>query len=156
MIFSGNKDGNEGQNLLADLERRRHEGELQRTIVGPGMTILGDLYSPGEIEVHGSVQGVIVCRDLTLGREPQVTSEITADSVTIQGRFTGQIQARRVVLTKTAIVDGEIRHSSLEIESGASVEGDIRHVAPDDLPSYEDWFVDEDEWLAEQQADNPD
>lgn len=122
---------------------------IERTVVGPRMVIQGDLYSPGEIVVHGTVRGNIVCRDLTLGLDPEVTSEITADSVRICGKFNGQIQARKVVLTRTARVSGEIRHSSLEIEPGAEVEGDIRHVAPDALPSYEDWFMDEDEYLAE-------
>jgi cytoskeletal protein CcmA (bactofilin family) len=41
---------------------------------------------------------------------------ITAQDLTIGGRFKGTIRANRVTLTSSAVVEGEIHHRSLVIE----------------------------------------
>ena len=105
--------------------------------IGSRVTINGDLYSRGTIEVHGTINGSITCRDLTLGESPDVTGEITTESVRICGRFNGNIRARDVVLTRTAIVSGEIWHSSLSVEPGAEVQGTVRCLSPDAFPLIE-------------------
>ena len=102
--------------------------------IGPGVTVTGDLYSRSDIEVHGKVEGSVLCRNLTLGEEPDVLGEITTESVRICGRFNGNIRARRVVLTRTAVVTGEIAHSSLEVEPGAEVQGVVKSLGPDAFP----------------------
>ena len=96
------------------------------SLITAGTTVTGDLYSRGKVEVRGRVRGNIACRDLVLGEAPEVESEITAESVSIRGHFDGRIRARKVILTHSATVTGEIAHSSLEIQTGAVVEGEIR------------------------------
>jgi cytoskeletal protein CcmA (bactofilin family) len=49
----------------------------------------------------------------------QVEGAITAQELTIGGRFKGTIQANRVTLTSSAVVEGEIFHRSLAIEENA-------------------------------------
>ena len=44
---------------------------------------------------------------------------IAAQELTIGGRFKGTIQANRVTLTSSAVVEGEIFHRSLAIEENA-------------------------------------
>ena len=44
---------------------------------------------------------------------------IAAQELTIGGRFRGTIQANRVTLTSSAVVEGEINHGSLAIEENA-------------------------------------
>ena len=44
---------------------------------------------------------------------------VAAQELTIGGRFKGTIQANRVTLTSSAIVEGEIHHHSLAIEENA-------------------------------------
>ena len=44
---------------------------------------------------------------------------IAAQDLTLGGRFKGTIQANRVTLTGSAVVEGEIHHRSLAIEQNA-------------------------------------
>ena len=49
----------------------------------------------------------------------EVEGTIAAQELTIGGRFKGTIQADRVMLTSSAVVEGEIHHHSLAIEENA-------------------------------------
>ena len=51
---------------------------------------------------------------------------ITAQELTIAGRFKGTIEADRVTLTSSAAVEGEIHHRSLAIEENAWFAGSSR------------------------------
>jgi Polymer-forming cytoskeletal len=52
--------------------------------------------------------------------------ELAAQELTIGGRFKGTIQADRVMLTSSAVVDGEIYYRSLAIEENAWFAGSSR------------------------------
>jgi hypothetical protein len=56
----------------------------------------------------------------------QVEGTIAARELTIGGRFKGTIQADRVMLTSSAVVEGEIHHRSLAIEENAWFAGASR------------------------------
>ena len=60
---------------------------------------------------------------------------IAAQELTIGGRFKGTIQADRVTLTNSAVVEGEIHHRSLAIEENAWFAGASR---PKEVSSSED------------------
>jgi cytoskeletal protein CcmA (bactofilin family) len=55
-----------------------------------------------------------------------VEGTIAAQELTIGGRFKGTIQADRVTLTSSAVVEGEIHHRSLAIEGNAWFAGASR------------------------------
>jgi Polymer-forming cytoskeletal len=56
----------------------------------------------------------------------QVEGTIAAQELMISGRFKGTIQADRVLLTSSAVVEGEIHHRSLTIEENAWFAGSSR------------------------------
>ena len=94
----------------------------QHSIIGSDLKITGDIESSGDITVHGVVEGSIKCRTLTLGDSP-VISSVDAETVRISGTFDGEVRAKKVSLIKNAKVTGDIYHESLEVESGATIEG---------------------------------
>ena len=65
----------------------------------------------------------------------QVEGTIAAQELTISGRFKGTIQADRVLLTSSAVVEGEIHHRSLTIEENAWFAGSSR---PKEAPASDD------------------
>ena len=103
---------------------------IQHSVIGADLTITGDLVSTGDIKVDGRVDGNITCRTLTLGEQPLLNSEIAAETVRICGTFNGQVRANKVVLTKDAKVKADIAQEILEIEAGATLEGEIKRLAP--------------------------
>ncbi len=95
----------------------------QHSIISPDLKIKGDLVSSGDIKVEGSVEGSISCRTLTLGDNPVLNCNVTADTVRVNGEFSGQVKATKVVLTSTARFNGDIYQETLEVEDGASIQG---------------------------------
>lgn len=69
-------------------------------------------------ELHASV--------VRISDGAQVEGTIAAQELTIGGRFKGTIQADRVMLTNSAVVEGEIHHRSLAIEENAWFAGASR------------------------------
>ncbi len=98
---------------------------VQHSIISPDLKIKGDLMSSGDIKVEGSVEGSISCRTLTLGDNPVLNCNVTADTVRVNGEFSGQVKATKVVLTSTARFNGDIYQEILEVEDGASIQGYI-------------------------------
>ncbi len=93
------------------------------SLVSTDLEITGNLRTPGEVQLDGTVEGDIACGKLMVGEKAVITGQIEADEVVIRGRITGRVKAGRVQLAKTAHVVGDIWHDSLAIEAGAFLEG---------------------------------
>ncbi len=122
MIFQSEK----GSSARSESVSRPHDSsrkKVQHSMICSDLKITGDLESTGDITIEGSVDGKIKCRTLTLGENPVLNSSVEADTVRICGTFSGDVRARKVVLTKNAKVTGDIYHESLEVEEGAHLEG---------------------------------
>lgn len=96
------------------------------SIVDKHLTMRGDLESDGDIMVRGKVLGNIKCKLLIVDAEAQVDGGIEADEVVIRGKAKGKVQAERVRLEKTAVIDCEIAHRSFSAEEGARIKGSLR------------------------------
>jgi len=97
----------------------------QHAIIPADLKITGDLVSTGDIHVEGAIHGNITCRALTLGGTPVIEGSVKVESVRIYGTFNGNIQAKKVAITKAARMNGDISYGTLEIEPGAKFEGKV-------------------------------
>ena len=131
MIFQNEKSSASDAGHGYDTKNKK----VQHSIIGSDLKIKGDLESTGDITVDGSVEGKIKCRTLILGEEPMIKCSIEADTVRICGSFSGDVKARKVVLTKTAKVTGDIFHECLEVEEGAVLEGRLGRLKDEKNPS---------------------
>lgn len=98
------------------------------SIISADLQIVGDMSSSGDLQVDGAVQGDIHTSVLTIGETAQIRGAVYADMVRVCGSVIGQIEAKRVELTRTARVTGDIMHEVLSIESGAFLEGNCRRI----------------------------
>lgn len=116
-MFSKDKDSNPaaGQN------RRRLNGPV--SLISPDLCVNGNLSSPGDLQIDGTVEGDIQCQSLTIGASAKVTGRIIALEVLIRGALLGNIEAQTVTLAKTARVTGDILHDCIAIEAGAMLDG---------------------------------
>lgn len=101
-------------------------GETVHSIVDKHLTMKGDLESEGDVLVRGKVVGNIKCKLLIVDIDAQIDGGVEADEVVIRGKAKGKIQADRVRLEKTAVVDCEIAHRSFSAEEGARIKGTLR------------------------------
>ena len=84
--------------------------------IGPGMTVVGKISSEGTLNVFGRVESELHASIVCISDGAQVEGAIAAQELTIGGRFKGTIQANRVTLTSSAVVEGEIH----QLDSGAN------------------------------------
>ena len=62
---------------------------------------------------------------LTIGKYAKIKGEIISDELIVNGFISGTIRAKKVTLTSSAKVEGDIIHLSIAIETGAHFEGSI-------------------------------
>ena len=91
------------------------------------MAISGTLASHGDVQIDGQVEGDVRCIGLVIGDKAEVQGEIYAEDVTVRGKVVGRIRARKVTLTATSHVEGDILHEAFCVEAGAFFEGNCRH-----------------------------
>src|SRR5690554_3991792 len=105
---------------------RRRVGGGAASILGPDLVITGTIYSEGEIQLDGAVEGDVRAGSLTLGENASIKGEVEADLAVIHGHLVGSLRAREVRLASTSRIEGDIIHSTLSIEAGAYFEGQCR------------------------------
>jgi len=101
------------------------------SVIGPGVSVTGEIVDKGVLKLYGDIQGNVVCRTLTVGESGSIDGDIKADSVSISGACTGNIDARVLSINKTARVDGKVVvHESLSVQPPARFEGRCRRGRP--------------------------
>lgn len=96
------------------------------SVIGPDLTIMGNLISRGEVQVDGEVQGDIHGTNVLIGERARITGGIVAEEIVVRGHVMGSIRGKKVMLQAASHVEGDIFHQSLSIEQGAFFEGKSR------------------------------
>ena len=119
----------------AGFETRLNEGAASAkaspdivSTLGHGMLITGNIVCAGSVQIFGRVIGDIHASQLMICEGAKVEGKIVAPETTIQGVFSGTINANNVKLQSTAVVDGEIFNKLLTIEQNALFEGVARRL----------------------------
>ena len=90
------------------------------------MTITGSIASEGAIQIDGKVDGDITAGDIVIGSTGEIVGEIKAETLRVKGKIRGSIRAKKVELETGASVIGDIIHSALVIQPDASFEGQVK------------------------------
>lgn len=96
------------------------------SIIGPDLTIMGNLISAGEVQVDGEVQGDLHGTHVVIGEKARITGGIMAQEIVVRGHVMGSIRGTKVMLQASSHVEGDVHHQSLSIEQGAYFEGKSR------------------------------
>jgi cytoskeletal protein CcmA (bactofilin family) len=99
------------------------------SIISDDVIITGILRSDGDIQVDGRVDGDVRAASLVIGEKAEIHGQLEAETVVVRGRVEGSIRARKVSLAADSHVEGDILYESLEVQSGAFVQGAFRHCA---------------------------
>ncbi len=103
------------------------------SIIGPGMTVTGDVTSSGTVRIQGEVQGTVRAdRAVVVGKEGLVEGEILTPDALISGSVKGRlIVETRLEVQATAEVDGEVQTPRIQVEEGARLNGKVRVGEPE-------------------------
>lgn len=95
------------------------------SIIGPGMTVVGDCETDGTLRVEGRVEGTIRAgKAIVVGKDGEVDGKIFTQDAVLAGRITGTIHAAsRLEVQATARIDAEVRARRMQLEEGAELNG---------------------------------
>jgi len=96
------------------------------SVIGPDLTIIGDLISNGEVQVDGEVQGDLHGTHIVVGEKARISGGVIGDEVVIRGHIMGSVRGNKIMLQSSSHVEGDVHHQSLAIEQGAYFEGKSR------------------------------
>lgn len=107
-----------------DWQRR----EADASIVGPTITLKGELESGEDLVFEGRMIGDIKLASgtLTIGREGRVNGELKANVIIVEGRVEGTlVGTQSVVLRASAEVRGSILTPRISLEDGCRFKGNV-------------------------------
>lgn len=97
-------------------------------MIGPSITIKGEISGEEDLLIQGKVEGTINLNDhqVSIGESGQVSADIQARVAKIDGEVTGDITANEmVVISKSGNVRGNIIAPRVTLEDGAIFKGSI-------------------------------
>jgi cytoskeletal protein CcmA (bactofilin family) len=96
-------------------------------MIGKTITIRGELSGDHDVVVDGRLEGRInLTKSLTVGKNGTVDADVSAHTVSVAGRFTGNVSAeQRVEIDATASLTGNVTTPRLSIADGAFFKGSV-------------------------------
>jgi cytoskeletal protein CcmA (bactofilin family) len=113
-----------------ELTTERHENSSD-LLLGAGAQFEGKLTFKGTVRIDAKFVGSIVTNDvLVVGERAKIDAEITCGTVVVHGEVNGNVKAKDGVdLRRSAKVHGNVETSSLAVERGAILQGEVKMVA---------------------------
>ncbi len=97
--------------------------------IGKSIVFKGELSGDEDLQIDGQVEGTVSLpgNELTIGVTAQITAEVSAKSVQVVGKITGNVTAtERVEVHSNGEVKGDIKAPKLLIQEGAVINGGIQ------------------------------
>ena len=98
------------------------------SIIGPGMSVVGDCDTEGTLRIEGTVEGTVRAgKAVVVGKDGVVNGDIATQDAVIGGRVNGSIVAEsRLELQATCVIDGQIQARRIKLEEGGRVNGMVQ------------------------------
>jgi cytoskeletal protein CcmA (bactofilin family) len=101
------------------------------TLIGAETRIEGDIHFSGGLRVDGSIRGNVsdissTPGTLVLSEHGRIEGAVTASQLVINGKVIGPVRANQFVeLQAKSRVTGDVHYKSLEMHTGAVIEGKL-------------------------------
>ena len=108
-------------------------GSSGAAVIGPSVTIRGDIIANEDLFINGNVEGTVQLDQhrLAVGPRGKVKAQIVAREVMIQGSVEGDIQAGdKIIIKNEGTLVGDIQVAGIVIEDGAYFKGSIDIIRP--------------------------
>ncbi len=105
----------------------------QPAVIGPSMSIKGDIHAREELMVDGEVEGTIESQSqITVGANGKVKSNIRAREVIVYGSVRGNVEVTdKIAIRDQGSLVGDIKAAGISIDDGAYFKGSIDIMRPE-------------------------
>jgi cytoskeletal protein CcmA (bactofilin family) len=100
------------------------------SVLGSDTRIKGDVSASADLHLDGKIEGDVTCTSLVQGETGEIVGAVKAESARLSGIVRGSIEARELVVLKSARIFGDVHYDALTIEQGAQVDGKFSPRAP--------------------------
>lgn len=122
MFGKGNRGGD--QPASSHLPGTRRGGF---SVIGPDMAITGNVRAEADLHIEGRIDGDVDCGTLVQGAASHVRGQVRADNARIAGTIEGSVTVRQLTVEKGARIIGDVEYDSVSIETGAQIDGRMKH-----------------------------
>lgn len=104
------------------------------TLIGADTRVEGNIHFSGGLRIDGAVLGAVTEPNdspstLILSEHGRIEGAITASKVVINGTVVGPVKANQFIELQTkARITGDVYYNSLEMHTGAVIEGKLVHL----------------------------
>ena len=119
--------GQEDQNTYTEQQQTRSVlPELTKaSVISEGFEFTGDVNFQGTLNVDGTLSGSVNVQNLLIGSSGKVNGSIKATTIQVRGSFTGDATCQDLTIGGQANVNAKINYSSLTIQRGAMIQGEL-------------------------------
>ncbi len=117
-------------NKKTDLQQKAakvSEGAIS-SILSKEMQITGEIQFKGKARIDGLIDGNVKGEYLVLSETGKIIGDVEVDSLVCHGTIEGNINGHLVTAHPTAVIHGTLTAANLTVESGASLNGEIKAV----------------------------
>jgi len=112
----------------AQLFPRSSEADVRTLIIGPGVSVKGEITSCNRLVVEGKIEAKLAdCPNVIIKEGGVFNGESTTDDADVHGCFEGNLVVQKRLLVRATGVSGTIAYGELEIERGGKISGEIKH-----------------------------
>lgn len=105
------------------------------SVIGPDVVITGNIVATADLHVDGTIEGDVSCGALVQGGDSRIAGNVRCDTGRISGNIEGTVAARQLTVERSARISGDVDYESISIETGASIDGRLRHILADSARS---------------------
>jgi len=107
-------------------DMRKAESEAVASVIDKSMVITGEISFQGKTKIDGTITGNISGEHLIVSSSGKITGDVKVASFSCFGTLRGNVEAGIVIARKECAIHGKIVASSLTVEPGAVLDGEIK------------------------------
>jgi cytoskeletal protein CcmA (bactofilin family) len=112
-----------------DKQLQKAENETISSVIDQNMSVSGELSFKGKTRVDGIVNGSVSGDHLVLSQTGKIIGDVKVSSFVCHGTTDGTIVAEIVSARKECFIKGKLEAGSLTVDSGASLECEVKTTA---------------------------
>jgi len=103
--------------------------------IAAGVVIIGDIVSPGDLRIDGTIEGKIKSSTrIVVGEEAKLKGSLYCDSLDFWGDMDGEIYVRDTLSIKAGSkIKGSIHVHRFEVEMGAEINGNCQMLSEEEF-----------------------
>lgn len=107
--------------------------DLKRSVIAEDILVDGNIVCQGILEFGGQITGDITADTVVVTSTARVRGRVQARQLTIEGELQGAASALNVSIKTGARVKANFAYATLEVASGAQVDGNYKRISADTI-----------------------